>query len=275
MVFEEKYWIRPGKRTAGKAATVAPCVRIADGKVFAARIINEAERIDRAAAVSEAAARLLGRVAGACTVVGVTRLRTGRCVEIVPWYPGGDLCNAMIARGAKVTVEETAHVARRVGAVLAAVHQLGAAHGDVKPENILLDRPASTDLRRAGLALCDWDMFCPPRRTGQAQYPHGTPDYTAPEAHGGVAAPMDRVQKNDMYGLGATLASLLTHCRPKPSTIRKLIADAPPEVAEAIAGLTHADPTLRWCTSELLESKWLSGGDAATSPAGGPANASA
>jgi serine/threonine-protein kinase len=99
---------------------------------------------------------------------------------------------------------------KRVAEGLQALHQLGYAHADIKPNNILLTRGG-------GLKIIDFGQSCP---LGFAKERiQGTPDFIAPEqVH---RAEID--QRTDVYNLGATMYWVVTG-----KWFRTLITIAPP-----------------------------------------------
>jgi serine/threonine-protein kinase len=82
---------------------------------------------------------------------------------------------------------------------LAAVHAQGAAHRDLKPDNVLIDRAGGVRLVDFGLA-----SFADPR-PGAAPAAHGAYTYLAPETLLGRSTPAA-----DVYGLGLLMYELFT-----------------------------------------------------------------
>jgi len=80
--------------------------------------------------------------------------------------------------------------------VVAPVHRMGIAHGDLKPSNVIIDKGGSVHVIDFGLAGLTTDQS----RTGGA----GTPAFMAPELLRGGAPSV----ASDIYALGATLWSL-------------------------------------------------------------------
>lgn len=88
---------------------------------------------------------------------------------------------------------------------VAAIHEAGATHGDLKPANLLLSRDARLVITDLGLArLLDGDELA---QTA------GTPAYLAPEALDPTDDP-ELAKRQDVYSLGVIAYELLTGERP-------------------------------------------------------------
>jgi serine/threonine protein kinase len=111
-------------------------------------------------------------------------------------------------------------------------------HRDVKPANIIIP------MRGEGAVLVDFGIakeFVEDKTTNVIR--HGSPGYAAPEQYGGGTTP-----RTDLYGLGATLYTMLTGIIPPDAITRAtrskaldplrpvnlLVPGIPPEVARAI-----------------------------------------
>ncbi len=98
------------------------------------------------------------------------------------------------------------HIADCVLAGLAAVHQAGWVHRDVKPGNILLDHTGVVKLGDFGILRDEEsDLTCP-------GMPLGTTTYMAPEQQVDATRVTPR---SDLYALGASLFALATARTPK------------------------------------------------------------
>lgn len=119
------------------------------------------------------------------------------------------------------------NILARVASGLAAAHDAGVLHRDVKPANIVIeDRTGRAVLIDFGLALRKHFISDLRERIDLA----GTPLYLAPELAGGVAqAPRDRWNASDIYALGCTAFEMLT--------------GRPPFVADSIVALLEKHRT--------------------------------
>jgi serine/threonine-protein kinase len=114
-------------------------------------------------------------------------------------YIDGEDLATVIRRLGRPTPEKAREIARELCRGLAAAHEAGMLHRDLKPGNVMIDgrgRARITDFGLAGLAA---DLM----REGQVA---GTPTYMAPEqlAQGKVSV------RSDVYSLGLVLYELFT-----------------------------------------------------------------
>ncbi len=105
-------------------------------------------------------------------------------------------------------VERALHIARGLGAGLAAAHARGAIHRDIKPENILLGtQPDGSEQPK----VLDFGIAAMTEGITNLSRTHGlllTPEYAAPEQWRGTpAAELDG--RTDLYALGGVLYEML------------------------------------------------------------------
>lgn len=109
---------------------------------------------------------------------------------------------------------------------------------DVKPSNIMITRNKRVYLIDFGIARA----FTPGKAKDTT--PLGSPGFAAPEQYGRAQSD----QRTDIYGLGATLQTLLTGC--DPLELRQGIPSRaphpiPPDVQHLLDSMMHADPGSR------------------------------
>ncbi|WP_410618218.1 protein kinase domain-containing protein [Amycolatopsis sp. cmx-8-4] len=122
----------------------------------------------------------------------------GETVAIVMDLIGGGDLRARLTAEKTLLPAEVARIGAGVAAALAAVHQAGVVHRDVKPENVLMDGtvPRLTDFGISRLATAT-DL-------GRRSLLVGTPQYLAPELGKGLEA----TPASDLYSLGILLYEL-------------------------------------------------------------------
>ncbi len=125
---------------------------------------------------------------------------TGAGEQVVPWLvmeylPAPSLATVLAEHGA-LPPHEVARIGWQVAAALAAAHQAGIVHRDVKPGNVLLGQDGTVKITDFGISRASWDATV--TRTGMLA---GTPAYFAPEvARGESPGP-----PSDVFSLGSML----------------------------------------------------------------------
>lgn len=117
---------------------------------------------------------------------------------VTPLLEGRDLFN-VITEDAEDGMEErrAVNIAREVLAAVKGVHAVGVAHGDIKPENIMISLNDK-------VTLVDFAYSAGPHRGGRCTL--GTMTYMAPEQLRGAHASFPV----DMFAVGATFFTMLT-----------------------------------------------------------------
>jgi eukaryotic-like serine/threonine-protein kinase len=121
----------------------------------------------------------------------------------------GETLAARLRRTASISIREGLAILKQMAAGLAAIHAAGILHGDIKPNNIVLDG--------AGLDVRLWitDFGLARAYTGETslsgnELAAGTPDYMAPEVHRGL----EPSQASDLFALGVVLHQVFTGEKP-------------------------------------------------------------
>ena len=124
---------------------------------------------------------------------------------IVTERVAGETLAAKLARGDRWTTAQAERLTRELLETLAYLRELSppVVHRDVTPGNVMIDEGGRAMLVDFGA------VRSLSHQPGQAQTVLGTPGYMAPEQAMGEATPA-----SDLYGLGTTLAHVLTHQHP-------------------------------------------------------------
>jgi serine/threonine-protein kinase len=166
-------------------------------------------------------------------------------------YVPGHTLSSEIAQG-PIAAERAATIAVEVAGALAAAHQAGVVHRDLKPDNVLIDSggvkvvdfgiahiegPEATRLTKAGAML-------------------GTPAYMAPEQLLGGAVDA----RADIYAFGVMLSEMLTGRHPLHGDGNGTSGTAPAAFAEIVNRCLQTDPQLRFANGRELLAALESGG---------------
>ena len=225
---------------------------------------------DSVARDDEVRARFLreGRLAARLSHRNVVRVydvgEDGGRPYIAMEFVDGETLAELVARTGPQRPEDVARLGIEICRGLAAVHDAGLVHRDVKPQNLLLARDGQVKLGDFGIAL-----GLDATRLTSAGTVLGTAAYLAPEqARGKVVT-----AAADIYGVGAVLYQLLAGWPPRtPSSLAELAADdaiappagAPPALAGVVMRCLAADPAARPTSASALAREL-----AATLPEGG------
>jgi serine/threonine protein kinase len=159
---------------------------------------------------------------------------------VMPYMKGGSLTR----HAGRLTLAQLHSIATEVGLSLLDLHVHGVAHGDIKPDNVLISDDGH--LRVAdplGNGLGCTVLF--------SQHHGGTPGYWAPEVQAGGAISFP----GDVYSYGATLFELLTGSRPQDGQhLDPTLGNNgnAPKITEIIMACCQSDPRKRPSMQEVL-----------------------
>lgn len=177
----------------------------------------------------------------------------GESVWLVMEYVAGRTLSQMLREDGPLSPHRAAWIGAQVADGLAAAHERGTTHRDVKPGNVLVTKGDRAKISDFGIA----------RTTGEASLTQsgiltGTPGYFAPEiARGGDPGPA-----SDVWALGATLYHAVEGRPPygeNPNALQllaRVAAEDPPapERAGVLAGpisrMLDRDPASRWSMAD-------------------------
>jgi tRNA A-37 threonylcarbamoyl transferase component Bud32 len=115
----------------------------------------------------------------------------------------GENLKTRVRRDGALPPAEAAHVCAQVARGLAAAHDSGIVHRDIKAQNVLLSRDGAVKLTDFGIARLAESIGTELTRTGMLV---GSADYLSPEQAAGE--PLD--SRSDVYSLGVVLFEALT-----------------------------------------------------------------
>jgi predicted Ser/Thr protein kinase len=188
----------------------------------------------------------------------------GRYFLSMEYIDGEDL-GSLLRRIGRLPADKAIDVARRLCAGLAAAHEKGVLHRDLKPGNIMIDG-------RGQVILTDFGLAALAGQIEGAEVRSGTPAYMAPEQLSG----REVTARSDIYSLGLVLYEIFTGKRPferdtlagimqarkqaTPVTPSSLVHDLDPMVERVILRCLEPDPARR-PASALAVAAALPGGD--------------
>jgi serine/threonine-protein kinase len=180
-------------------------------------------------------------------------------------YVDGEDLASLLTRIGRLPADKAVETARKLCAGLAAAHDRGVIHRDLKPQNIMMNK-------RGEVVIMDFGLAAIASELSGAEAHNGTPAYMSPEQLKGAGV----THKSDIYALGLVLYELFTGKRPYDAqTMQQLLdmqeaahltsmtsvaADIDPSVEKIIRRCLDPDPGKRPSTA-LSVMAALPGGD--------------
>jgi predicted Ser/Thr protein kinase len=180
-------------------------------------------------------------------------------------YVDGEDLASLLTRIGRLPADKALQAARQLCAGLAAAHDRGVIHRDLKPQNVMMNK-------RGDLVIMDFGLAAIADQLSGAEVRNGTPAYMAPEQLRGAAV----TSASDIYALGLVLYELFTGKRPyEAKTLQTLIdlqesghlasmtsiaSDVDPMVEKVIRRCLDADP-LKRPAGPIAVAAALPGGD--------------
>jgi serine/threonine protein kinase len=170
----------------------------------------------------------------------------------------GRSAQELLDAGGAMTPGDASRIAAAVARGLAAAHELGIIHRDVKPGNILVG--ANGEIRLADFGMA---KFTDPELANLSDHGRwmGTPHYMSPEQFRGEGID----HRADIYSLGATYFTLLAgrppfagakalelvtkHFDEAPPDLRTLVPSMPPACAAIAEKALHKHPADRFSSA--------------------------
>ena len=176
-------------------------------------------------------AQVLARLDHPNCVAVYSYLESPSAAAIVMEYVEGVSLRTLMERG-PLSVEQAFSVLEGALSGLAAAHQQGIVHGDIKPENILLSTNGESKLVDFGLAAAVGTR----RAAGT-----GSPTYSSPEAAAGEPLGVT----SDLYSAGLVLSELLAGVSPVSADPASTAASLPAPAVSLVARALDPDPSAR------------------------------
>ncbi len=175
----------------------------------------------------------------------------------------GESLGVRIKRRGRLSIEEARRVMKEAADALAAAHQQGVIHRDVKPDNILLEgtrgRVMVTDFGIAKALSAEGGTLT------EAGVAIGTPAFMSPEQASGEREVDGR---SDLYSLGVVAYQMLTGELPfqapsvaallmkqiteTPQPVDRKRPETPKELSQTVMRCLEKDPEDRWPTADAL-----------------------
>jgi len=173
-------------------------------------------------------------------------------------YVNGLTLRTLLARKGRLPYGAGLRVARQVCAGLAAVHELGVVHRDIKPGNVMIEHRGNAKLMDFGISLSGDAL------SESADQIVGTPDYLSPEQVSG--GPLDA--RSDVFAMGVLLQQMFTggmpysgdsgyalaaaRLRRAPEPPSTFWPEIPGDLAEIIRRCLARDPSERYSDAAEL-----------------------
>lgn len=173
-------------------------------------------------------------------------------------YVPGVTLRHLLEHGGQLPLAAVMRIARQLMAGLEAAHGMGVLHGDIKPENLLLEPTGNLKLTDFGIAR--------PLRSGQPSYGRlaGTLHYLSPDQLQG----RELDARSDLYACGVVMFEMLTGRRPfvtsnaaelfdmqtnqDPPRPRSLRSEIPAALDELVVACLAREPSARPATASEL-----------------------
>ncbi|WP_194288945.1 MULTISPECIES: serine/threonine-protein kinase [unclassified Nocardioides] len=213
-------------------------------------------------------ARLAARLNHPHVVAVFDLLGEGEDRWLVMEYVAGSTLSELVRSTGPLSPDQAASLLSQAAEGLAAAHEAGIVHRDVKPSNILVTPDGQVKLTDFGIARGGTDLTL--TRTGLVT---GSPAYLAPE----VASGQPATAACDVWSLGATLFHALAGHPPYDvgdnllGALYRIVHEEPPRLADAgwldplLRGTMAIDPAERWTMSQVRD--FLAAGPGAPIPA--------
>jgi Tol biopolymer transport system component len=233
-------------------------------KLLPPRLSEDPDRVARFRQEARAASAL--NHPNVCTIYALGTAEDGRLFIAMEYIEGNTL--RQLLAGDPVTVSQALDIAAQVASALAAAHDAGVIHRDVKPENVMMRNDGLVKVLDFGVAKLE-PVAAAPGTTRTALRTHGetvlgTIAYMSPEQAYGAS--LDR--RSDIFSLGAVLYEMVTGRQAFAGTSEAAVHDAilnrmptsplrlnpglPPRLEDIVNKALEKDRDLRYQTAAEL-----------------------
>jgi len=186
---------------------------------------------------------------------------------LVMEYVEGMTLAELVRKHGALPLDQAAQIVAQAAEALAAAHDAGIVHRDVKPSNILVTPEGQVKLSDFGIARAEADASL--TQTGLVT---GSPAYISPE----VASGRQATDLSDVWSLGATLFHALAGAPPYDigdnviGGLYRIVHEEPPRLdtagwlAPVLESSMTVDPGGRWSMRQVVD--FLHAGPSATPP---------
>jgi len=173
----------------------------------------------------------------------------------------GESLGSLLKREGRLAPAQAAKVIHQTAQGLAAAHDKGVIHRDIKPGNLMINSRGQVKIADFGIALVAQDFSKKLTSTGEFV---GTPGYLSPEVC--LGKPVD--QRSDIFSLGIVLFEMLTGRMPftdesplglmlevvkaEIPDVRELNNDVDPELSRILAKMIAKEPADRYPSCQEL-----------------------
>ncbi len=174
----------------------------------------------------------------------------GKAYIAMEYVEGPSLYRYYTAKG-KLAPREAANIIGQACSALAAIHDAGIVHRDIKPDNVLIAKGGLVKLTDFGLAKAEDNRMT---RTGVVM---GTPSYMAPEQVLGKEADA----RSDIYSLGLVFYECLSGQMVfrDQNVLERQLNEMPPPPSQTVEGVPEAlDAIIMKCVAKKPDERYAS-----------------
>lgn len=186
----------------------------------------------------------------------VSRDESGIFSFAMPVIEGGSLDEVLKTSGGSLDPDGVIDIAIKMSRALAAAHESGIVHRDVKPANVLIEKDGP------GVWLTDFGLARAASHGFGEGTVVGTPGYAAPEVMQGRAG----TASSDLFSLGVLLREMITGKHPDPFSPNQTAqplpkGEYPDWFLDIVESLLRSNPDERPASASVLLEKLESGRD--------------